>query len=226
MRYRSNLTCPDLSRYFKLLDPPKQIRGHDAPSDPEFEPDCTFWTHDEAAILYNVVKQVGGLWVDVGARFGWTTAHIAASANVIAVDPELRLAGALSRFESNTKHCWGSIVKLIWQPEQDWARVKVDGVVIDGNHDDPYPLEDAIKAHGATQDDAVILFHDFWGAPIRRAVRWLIDAGYQSKIYYTPNGVAVCWRGLPDFVPPLHVSDSTIEWAGIQQMIRQDGFGL
>ena len=58
MIYRSNLTCPDLSLHFKLRNPPKQIMGHDAPSDPDFEPECTYWTHDEAAILYNVVKQV------------------------------------------------------------------------------------------------------------------------------------------------------------------------
>ena len=207
--------------------------GHDAPSDPDFEPECTYWTHDEAAILYNVVKQVPGLlqgkgrplWVDVGARFGWTTAHIAAAgANVIAVDPELRLAGALSRFENNTEHCWAYIVKLVWQPEHDWARVLVDGVVIDGNHDSPFPLQDAIKAHGGTVDESVILFHDFWGKPIRDAVKWLRDVGYSHRVYYTPNGVCCCWRGLADFVPPDHVRDPNIDWSGIERMIREDGF--
>ena len=74
--YRSNLTAPDLSPYFSLCPQVRQIMGHDAPSDPDFDPDCTYLTHDEAAILYSIAKAWPGSWVDIGARLGWTGATL------------------------------------------------------------------------------------------------------------------------------------------------------
>lgn len=218
MTYRSNLTCPDLRPHFRLKHPPIQIFGHDTPSDPDFDPNCGYWQMDEAAILYNVALRVPGLWLDIGARFGWTAAHIAAAErDVVLVDPELRYQAQVARMERNIDHCWDRVKEVFWQDE--WADMLTgytfSGVVIDGNHEGPFPLRDAITAHGATHDDCVILLHDMWGAPIRHAASWLLDTGYQGKIYLTPNGVGVFWRGLPDFVPPEHVPDPAIPWRNL-----------
>jgi hypothetical protein len=72
-----NLTAPDLSSHFRLRNPPMQHCGHDEPSDPDFLPNCGFWTHDEAALLYTIANSVPrGTWVDIGARLGWTAAHV------------------------------------------------------------------------------------------------------------------------------------------------------
>lgn len=222
MRYQSNLKAPDLRSHFKLLRPPKQICGHDAPSDPDFEPNCTFWTDDEAAILYNVAAAHTGEWVDIGARLGWTAAHLAKAGNdVFAVDPELGVCAFRQRF---TENLYGvSNVNPVGLESYSFFKFRAgyyDGFVIDGNHDSPEPLNDARMCHFHAKDDAVILFHDFWGKPIRDGVNWLIDQGWKCRTYGTPNGVACCWRG--DFTPPCHQPDPKINWNSFIKVAMAD----
>jgi hypothetical protein len=220
MIYRSNLHAPDLSPFFRLRTPPLQVLGHDMPSDPDFDPNCGFWTHDEAAILYQtaVAMAIPGPWVDVGCRVGWTTAHIAIGCKshvVYAVDPELDVIKFAARFRQNTMafsgilawpYTWGIFAELIGGG--------LAGVVIDGNHDWPEPQNDAASARPLMAETAVVLFHDFQGAPVRAAVTDMLNAGWSAKVYDTPNGVAVCWRGA--FRPVDHVPDPAINWADIR----------
>ena len=224
MRYKSNLECPDLSPYFRHLDPPIQHAGHDEPSDPDFDPlTCGSWTHDEAAILYNCARQVGGYWLDLGSRLGWTSAHliVAGCSNVEAVDMEYFRPEFLSRMRENTQ----TVPSILAVPLKsryflDVGRVAsygysipFSGCVIDADHDPPQPLLDAQGALRHMNHDCMILLHDtLTGLAVRDAVRWLIDQGFRCRIYWTPNGVACCWRGLPDFVAPDHVSDPLIDF--------------
>ena len=230
MRYKSNLDVPDLRSQFKLRNPPLQMCGHDIPSDPDFEPNCGYWSDDEAAILYNVAAASnthGRAWLDIGSRFGWTAKHVNWVTNgpVTCVDPcygDIRL---FARFLQNMP-TWPA--SWIWpgdsndffrnaEPLEKWA-----GFVIDANHDAPCPLEDAMNCDSHSYREAIILFHDFWGKPIRDAVNWLIGQGYSCRVYFTPNGVACCWRGLPDFAPPDHVRDPAIDWSGFEHIVRDD----
>lgn len=217
MIYRSNLAAPDLSPHFKLLSPPRLMMGHDAPSDPDFEPECTYLTHDEAAILYNVAKAFPLRWVDIGARFGWSTAHIAAAMpmGVTPVDPHLTLAVRLARFEGNIGHFWDEITEIAAVNSEryfaDVGHTTVQAAMIDGDHDEPQPMLDAERAMKAGA--FVIVFHDFWGRPIRDAVRFLLThPGWHVRVYNTPNGMAVCWEDVSHFVPPDHIPDPGIEW--------------
>lgn len=221
MIYRSNLTCPDLRPHFKLLSPPKEMVGHEAPSDPDFDPNCTFWTDDEAAILYTVAKQVGGLWADIGARLGWTSAHIIkAGAKVVAVDQELKLGSAFEdRFDTNLGRFWRGLKAISCQKSQGFlltTKYEFVGFVIDADHDEPQPLLDAVGAAAIAKPNCVILMHDFWGRPIQDAVQWLMNEGWSGRIYDTPNGVALLWRG-KGFVPPDHIPDPAINWAEVRQ---------
>src|SRR5712675_1849095 len=105
MRYRSNLTAPDLRPYFSATTE-FRVRdwsmGHDIPSDKEFDPECGFLSDDEASILHNVALACPGDWADIGARTGWSALHIAAaSCSVDAVDPLLSTDGLSDRFEAN-----------------------------------------------------------------------------------------------------------------------------
>lgn len=227
MIFKSNIEGPNLRPYFKLLDPPMTMQHHDVPSDPDFvDPPAGFWTDDEAAILYTVAKQVGGTWVDIGARFGWTAAHmLEAGCHVILVEPEYRAqqkflnraADNLAKFRGMEFSAWE------WWPamceSREWFRLGAlpgeepklyDGFVIDGNHNDPEPLNDAKGALEHLKPEGVILFHDFIGDPVQNAVTFLMDQGFKAKVYWTPNLVAVCWRGR--FVPPHHVGDPAIDW--------------
>lgn len=227
MNYRSNLTVPDLRQHFKLKDPPIQIMCHDIPSDPDYEPGCGYWSQDECAILCAVAAQVQGHWLDIGARFAWTAAHIAEMGRIVSVvDPILSTPDGYNRFSENMYNWWNRLAKIYDTGAEEAFSVmpswrKYAGFVIDGNHDYPYPLMDAVNAYRFRAEGCVILMHDYWGKPIRDAADWLRIYGFQNKVYYTPNGVCLCWRGLPDFVAPEHVRDPQIDWSGVERMLAQ-----
>lgn len=202
---------------FRLLDPPLQMRGHDAPSDPDFDPGCTFWTHDEIAILYaalNGPHTAGKATVDVGCRFGWTSRaiHLATGGRVICVDPALIMPAYLCRFElSAVPGVVATVTAAEFLESCRSAEARYGAFVIDGNHDSPEPLNDARGALAAADPDCIIFFHDFWGRPIREGVDFLIDRGFNARIYSTPNGVACCWRGFAGWTPPRHEPDPDID---------------
>lgn len=250
MIYRSNLTCPDLTPHFNHLvsRPMGHSFGHDVPSDwgdkanddPVFGlyKRCGMWTHDEAAILYNVARSLPpGDWLDIGCHTGWTTRHIAAahpfdgfdldgsarSAKALEsnyvhwVDPMLSVPGFSERFAENggetMKHpgeplCGTSQEIFARGPWFYFPGNRYRGVVIDGDHEPGKPLEDAQNSAAHLAADGVILLHDFIGQPVREAVTWLLDHGFHARIYWTPHMVACCWRG--DFQPPDHVPDPRI----------------
>jgi hypothetical protein len=220
MIYRSNLTCPDLQPYFEPLicKPRPNTMGHDALSDPDFEPDCLFFTHDEAAILYNVVKEVRGDWADIGSRTGWTARHIVeAGCNIYAIDPAYRDSIFLARFKKNLGDHHGLLDDKTSFDSFSAHHPELEGACIDGNHDSPFPLVDAVLC--ATHGARVIVFHDFWGPPIQEAVTFLKWQGWKAKIYNTPNGVAVCWRG--EFTPPDHTPDPSIDWTQVWKRVTK-----
>ena len=227
MIYRSNLTAPDLTPHFKYLH--SRVMGHSfghdvlsdwadkADDDPVFGiyKRCGFWTHDEAAILYNVAKSVEGEWCDIGAHTGWTSAHIYAATGeeVNCVDPLLRRSDVALRLEENTgfPFLWQWPIKSesLFDPLSG-REMNLSGVVIDGDHEPGAPLADAQGAVAHLASGGVILFHDFVGLPVREAVRWLmLEQEMRVKLYLTPHVVACCWWNR-DWEPPHHVPDPGI----------------
>lgn len=237
MRYQSNLIAPDLAPYFRLLDPPMQHMGHDVPSDPDFLPECGFMTADEAAILYHCAKAWPFQWADIGARFGWSSAHLAlASRSVCAIDPELADISARLRFCSNTSVIalsgfpvsYNPVTSCEWFEGPGMSRnMRIKAACIDGNHDAPEPYLDAARAIRAGA--SVVVWHDFQGKPVRDAVAAILDGlpdehpgAWKARVYWTPNGMAVAWRDGCGFVPPDHVPDPAIFWPGIMARYAVD----
>jgi hypothetical protein len=227
MIYRSNLTCPDLTPHFKHLTarPMAHSFGHTvlsdwadkADDDPVFGlyKNCGLWTHDEAAILWNVVYRITGRWVDIGCHTGWTTRHIQ-DANfsdksiVHAIDPILAVPEFWERLEAQTDSWimgW-PLTSNEWFDNFSETPPIFKGVCIDGDHEPGKPLEDAQNAVRHLADTGVLIFHDFIGQPVREAVAWCMDNGFQARVYLTPHVIGLCWRG--DFVPPDHVPDPHI----------------
>lgn len=232
------LEAPDLRQHFKHLH--WRVMGHsrgaevasdfsDYPVDHKvfaLYKNCGFWTRSEAAILYNVAKQVGGYFLDIGCHTGWTSAHIAAArCLVMAIDPMLCVGEFAARFAENTKEFLGPTFRCFAGRSDQFfdkagpARL-YDGVVIDGDHDRPWPVTDAQNAAKHLKERGVILLHDFWGAPVQEGVTWLMDNGFNTRIYNTPHGVALCWRG--DFTPPDHHHDPRVPWGPIRSQANFD----
>lgn len=234
MIYRSNIKAPDLQPFFKDIDvrPMGHSFGHsvisgfaDLPADdPQFGiyKRCGWMTHDEAAILYECARLKPGAWLSIGAHLGWDCAHLnAAGSLVVAVEPMLSVPAFRRRFESNVEACdrVHSVIPEAMRSDEFFllnrGRSRFAGVVIDGDHNSPWPLNDAVEASIAVQQHGVILMHDFWGQPVQEAVMWLIMlAGYRCRIYSTPHGLACCWKG--NFSPPFHIPDPAIDWVEIR----------
>lgn len=224
MNYRSNLEAPDLRPHFKHIhervEPNSQ--GHTVISDFADKADddpvfgqwkrCWFWTLDEAAILYNCAKQVNGWWLDIGSHTGWTALTLVeAGCNIaVCIDPMYTNNEFARRFWENLsgKKLFSAVWTVPVTADEYFPTsvLSFDGVVIDGNHSSPCPLKDAQNASKRTD---LILLHDYRGEPIKEAYRWLMANGFHGKVYTTPNGVAVCWRG--EFTPPEHVPDPKLE---------------
>lgn len=116
-----------------------------------------------------------------------------------------------------------------WVDDKGFSKYNPDftptftGVVIDGDHSEGKPQEDAENAARHLAETGVILFHDGIGRPVREAVTWLMDNGFKARIYFTPHIVFVCWRG--DFTPPDHQRDELINWAPhIKEMSKDFDF--
>jgi hypothetical protein len=238
--YRSNLIGPDLQGDFKHVHcrPMGHSMGHDVLSDfadrPAGDPlglykNCGFWTHDEAAILFNIAKQLPGYWLDIGAHTGWTASHqAAAGCEVFAVDNMLAVREFAERFQENT-FSLGWISTFAGTSNEFFAKVATyemppifSGIVIDGDHCHPCPMQDAENAYHRLDETGVILFHDFIGRPVRAGVQYLLDRGFKCRVYWTPHMVACCWRG--DFQPPDHVRDPLIDWGSVQRSMSDFDF--
>lgn len=235
--YRSNLTCPDFSPHFKHLfsRPMPHSFGHDVPSDWADKADddsvfglykrCGFWTHDEAAILWNVAERaIASRALDIGCHTGWTTWHMAApGTSIAAIDPMLRVPEFRDRFIENNAPAGYSFLRS----EQYFAPLAPAAtfglVCVDGDHSPGKPLEDAQNALDQITSNGVIIFHDGTGKPVREAVEFLIREGMRCRAYFTPHLVFCCWRG--DFVPPDHTPDPAVKRAHLDGRYPDFYFG-
>jgi hypothetical protein len=221
--YRSNLTCPDLTPRFKHLHsrPMPHSFGHDVPSDWKDKADddpvfglykrCGLWTHDEAAILWNVAERVRDKRaLDIGCHTGWTTSHMAVPGmSIAAIDPMIRVPEFHRRFIDN-----GAQAAVGYQTSEQYFKplsrnAKFGLICVDGDHSPGKPLEDAENAYQHLSADGVIMFHDGTGLPVREAVADLMDAGMHCRAYFTPHLVFCCWRG--KFTPPVHYGDPAVK---------------
>lgn len=240
MIYRSNLQCPDLQGHFKHLTarPMPHSFGHTVLSDwadkdatdPEFGlyKNCGLWTHDEAAILYNVASRgpMQAMWGDIGSHTGWTSKHINYATNglVECVDPMLRLPEWCIRHFENTGFPAAWVLGLT---SNEYFRLPYapvyNGFCIDGDHEPGKPTEDAMNAAAHLADNGVLIFHDFVGRPVRDAVQWCMNQGMKCRIYTTPHMVALCWKG--DFEPPFHVPDPHLMGQSLESRMPDFNFG-
>src|SRR5271165_7033694 len=176
MIFRSSLQCPDLMPHFKHLvsRPMGHSFGHDVPSDWGDKPDddpvfgqfknCGMWTHDEAAILYNVARRAPGVWIDIGAHSGWTTMHIGYGCNICyGIEPMLAVPEFAIRFYDNMDG-WMGFGSQAMYSDNYFSKVapgvKFNGFCIDGCHEDGQPQRDANNAEKHLADTGVIIFHD------------------------------------------------------------------
>jgi predicted O-methyltransferase YrrM len=176
-----------------------------------------FLNRDEAHVLYNTALQfAGGEALEIGCFMGWSACHLAAGGvSLDVIDPflanpevqksvtqSLAGAGVLPRVRLYAAASPDAVHALGRQGKR-WSLI-----FIDGDHEFPAPVQDAVACEPYADPDAAILFHDVNAPAVAEGVYYLRDRGWNMRIYHTTQIMAVCWRGA--VTPIEHIPDPPI----------------
>ena len=175
---------------------------------------------DEAHILYNSALQFKGKHVlEIGCWVGWSACHLAlAGVKLDVVDPLLakpefynsvydslkteKVVNEVNLVAGNSPQ---EVEILGTQFQRPWSLI-----FIDGNHDAPAPLDDAIVCERLAAEDAIILFHDLMSPEVAQGLDYLKQKGWNTIVYQTRQIVGAAWRG--NVQPVKHQPDPKVNW--------------
>lgn len=179
-----------------------------------------FLSRDEAHILYNTaLKFRDKKALEIGCWYGWSACHIAlAGVKLDVIDPllaqadiyesvtnSLRDAGVLETVNLVSGYSPQKVEELAEKLQCKWSLF-----FIDGSHEAPCPLNDAIVAAKLAEEDALILFHDLTSPDVAQGLDYLKQQGWNTMIYQTMQIMGVAWRG--NIEPVQHQPDPQINW--------------
>ncbi len=183
-------------------------------------PNVGFVSRDEAHILYNTaLKFKGKRALEIGCWLGWSACHLAlAGVELDVVDPllarpdfhetvrnSLRSASVLDAVNLVAGYSPQKVEELATQLQCKWSLI-----FIDGNHEAPGPLNDAVTCEQLAEEDALILFHDLASPDVAQGLDYLKQQGWQTLVYQTMQIMGVAWRG--NVEPVKHYPDPEICW--------------
>ncbi|MBD2447737.1 glycosyltransferase [Nostoc sp. FACHB-152] len=184
------------------------------------QPSIGFLSRDEAHILYNTaLKFKGKKALEIGCWLGWSACHMAlAGVELDVVDPllgrediyesvsaSLRAAGVFDSVNLVSGYSPQKVDELAQQLQRKWSLI-----FIDGDHEAPGPLNDAITCEKLAEPDALILFHDLNSPDVAQGLDYFKDKGWNTMIYQTMQIMGVAWRG--NVEPVEHQPDPKINW--------------
>ncbi|MBI1187467.1 MAG: hypothetical protein GC206_09085 [Alphaproteobacteria bacterium] len=183
-------------------------------------PTVGFVNRDEASILYNSARLFRGMpCLEIGCWRGWSTAHILAGSGQLDVfdpalaDPAFRadVMGSIERAgvaDGCTMHVEYSPAGVEAFAERTGVRWSM--IFIDGDHEAPGPLKDAVAADLYAAPDAMILFHDLLSPDVSEGLAYLRSRGWNTVVFQTAQIMGAAWRG--DAAPVEHRPDPTQRW--------------
>jgi glycosyltransferase involved in cell wall biosynthesis/predicted O-methyltransferase YrrM len=179
-----------------------------------------FVSRDEAHIIYNTaLKFKGKKALEIGCWLGWSACHIAlAGVELDVIDPilarqefsesvtnSLRMAGVLEAVNLIAGSSPQEVEELATKLQRKWSLI-----FIDGNHEAPGPLNDAIICEQLAEEDALILFHDLASPDVAQGLDYFKEKGWNTMVYQTMQIMGVAWRG--NIEPAIHQPDPKIDW--------------
>lgn len=181
-------------------------------------PDIDLLNRDEAHLLYNTaLRFVGANALEIGCSIGWSACHMAAAGVTLDVVDPLLGADWMRRTVAESLTGVGVLqrVRLHAAASPDAVDVLGSGgrrwslMFIDGDHQFPAPVRDAVACERWATTDAAIFLRHVDVPAIAEALYFLRDRGWKSRIYKTAQIMAVAWRG--QVVPMDHVPDPALE---------------
>lgn len=212
------------------------------------QPYVGFLSRDEAHILYNnALKFAGQPALEIGCWLGWSACHLAlAGVELDVIDPmlgredflgsvtsSLTMAGVIDRVNLIPGYSPAAVLDLVETRQrrslseaegQSQAEVQWSLIFIDGNHEVPGPLEDAIACAQFAAPDAMILFHDLAAPAVAQGLDYLKSQGWQTMVYQTMQIMGVAWRG--NVQPVAHQPDPEVNWQLPAHLQHYDVSGL
>jgi predicted O-methyltransferase YrrM len=179
-----------------------------------------FLSRDEAHILYNTaLKFRDKKALEIGCWYGWSACHLAlAGVKLDVIDPllaqeeiyesvssSLQCAGVIDSVNLVSGYSPQQVEELAEKLEHKWSLF-----FIDGSHEAPCPLNDAIICEKFAEADALILFHDLNSPEVAEGLDYLKEKGWNTMIYQTMQIMGVAWRG--NIEPVQHQPDPKINW--------------
>ena len=183
-------------------------------------PTVGFLSRDEAHILYNTaLKFKGKKALEIGCWLGWSACHLALAGVVLdIVDPllarpdfyesvsnSLQAAGLLDSVHLVAGYSPQAVEELAAQLQTKWSLI-----FIDGNHEAPGPLNDAIICEQLAEKDALIVFHDLAAPDVAEGLDYFKQKGWHTLVYQTMQIMGVAWRG--NIEPVRHQPDPKVNW--------------
>ncbi len=183
-------------------------------------PTVGFLSRDEAHLLYNLALAFPGKpALEIGCWMGWSACHLAlAGVQLDVVDPllndpgvyqivsdSLTSAGVRDRVNLVPGYSPQAVQELAAQRQQPWSLI-----FIDGNHERPGPLEDAMVCAQLAAPDAAIVFHDLASPDVAEGLDYLRQQGWNTMVYQTMQIMGVAWRG--QVQPVRHLPDPSVRW--------------
>lgn len=185
------------------------------------QPAIGFLNRDEAHILYNsALKFAGKRALEIGCWLGWSACHLVSGGVILdVVDPllsnqmiqtsvleSLKSAGVLDRVALYAGQSPALVLELAQTERRRWSLI-----FIDGDHNHPGPIQDAVIAHELAENDALILFHDLASPDVAKGLEYLRGMGWQTMVYQTAQIMAAAWRG--NVTPVRHIPDPEVTWS-------------
>ena len=182
-----------------------------------------FLNRDEAHLVYNNALQFRGRKaLEIGCWMGWSAAHLAiAGVELDIIDPALQDPGvreSVVHALSEVSRQFNLQARITLRPFTSPQKVEELGSqgarwslsFIDGDHEEPGPLDDAIVCERYAEGDAMILFHDLAAPAVGAGLDYFRDRGWNTLVYQTMQIMGVAWRG--DVQPVRHEPDPSVKW--------------
>jgi glycosyltransferase involved in cell wall biosynthesis len=175
-----------------------------------------FLNRDEATLLHNIALQFAGKRaLEIGSWLGWSTAHLAlAGVTVDVIDPAHDDPSFRAIVEESLSCCGVSDRVHLTSGRSPEAVATLGGkwnlFFIDGDHESPGPVRDALACLPFANDDCAFVFHDLASPAVAAGLRVLAEKGFHVVVYQTAQIMAMAWRG--DVTPVAHVPDPDVAW--------------